>query len=239
LQAYFAFVYATLLCVPAALALRLALPGRSWTVPVLAAAAGLRALNLLFLLLCRATGRYINGANDNGSGVALLLALAERFATQPLPGTELTFLVTGAEEVGTRGMKAFLRQSAPDRATRFINLDNLGGGTLHYLTGEGMLTVQPYGTELLALAADVAQEFPGRVRVRGNLLLPTDGLIPALAGYEAISFLAFDERGLLPDYHWYTDMPERIDRDLLAFAENFLVEYVQRAASVCDKPQRS
>ncbi|MDB4897825.1 MAG: hypothetical protein JWN15_4087, partial [Firmicutes bacterium] len=30
--------------------------------------------------------------------------------------------------------------------------------------------------------------------------------------------------------------PERIDRDLLAFAEHFLAAYVQRAASVRDKP---
>lgn len=188
---------------------------------------------MLFLLLCRLTGGYINGANDNGTGVALLLALAERFGRHPLPGADLVFLLTGAEEVGNRGMKAFIRSNRLDRATtRFINLDNLGGGTLHYLTGEGMLRVQPYGTELLALAGRMAADMPGRVRARGNLLLPTDGLIPALAGYEVISFLAFGERGELPDYHWYTDTPERVDQELLSFAESFIGEYVQRVAGV-------
>jgi hypothetical protein len=232
LRLYFDFVYATLLFVPVVLGLRQLLPGRPWTGPLLAAAAGLLSFNLLFLLLCRVTGRYINGANDNGTGVALLLALAERFAGEPLPGTELTFLLTGAEEVGTRGMKAFLRETPPDRSTTwFINLDNLGGGSLHYLTGEGMLAVRPYGAALLRLAGEMSARFPGRVRPRSNLLLPTDGSVPALAGYEAISFLAFDERGELPDYHWYSDTLANVDRELLAFAEQFLGEYVQRASA--------
>jgi acetylornithine deacetylase/succinyl-diaminopimelate desuccinylase-like protein len=233
LQAYFYWVYATLLGVPGALLLRWLLPSRAWTGGVLAAVCGLLMLNLLFLLLCRLTGFYTNGANDNGSGAALALALAERFAAEPLPGTALVFLFTGAEEAGTRGMKAFMRgqgESLEPVTTRFINLDNLGGGTLSYLAGEGMLTVRPYGKELLRLAAEMAAEFGGRVRSRGNLLLPTDGLVPALAGYQTVSFLAFGPDGAPPNYHWYTDTIDRIDRDLLAFAERFLAEYVRRAA---------
>jgi hypothetical protein len=232
IQPYFYLVYGSLLSVPVTLGLRWALPAATWTGPMLAAGSALLVVHTAFLVLCRVTGRYINGANDNGSGVSLVLALAERFARTPLPETEVIFLLTGAEEVGTRGMKAFMRRARLDPATtRFVNLDNIGGGRLHYLTGEGMLAVKPFGPELLALAGQMAAEQPGQVAPRKNLLLPTDGLIPATLGYQAISFLAFLDDGSLPNYHWYTDTFEQIDLALLDFAEEFLADYLRRLAT--------
>jgi len=231
LQRYFTTVYGLLAVALVLLAVRWALPGLAWSAPLLVLIAGLLGLNLLFLLFCRMTGRYINGANDNGTGAALVLALAERFAAEPLADVELWFLLTGAEEVGTRGMKHFVRHTKLDtESTMFINLDNLGGGTLHYLQGEGMLAFRPYGRTLTGLAAQMAAEYAGHVRAKRNLLLPTDGLIPSLAGYEAISFLAFAADGSLPNYHWYTDTLENVDRELLAFTEAFVEQYIRRVA---------
>ncbi|HYF91216.1 MAG TPA: M28 family peptidase [Symbiobacteriaceae bacterium] len=235
LQTYFTFVYALLALVPLLLAIRWAMPVLAWAAPALIWLAGLLGLNLLVLLWCRFTGGYINGANDNGSGTALVLALADRFAAMPPPETELWFLLTGAEEVGTRGMKHFLRYAdLGDVPTVFVNLDNIGGGKLHYLLGEGMLAFRPYSPTLTGLAAQMAAEHPGQVRHKRNLLLPTDGLIPSLAGYEAISFLAFEHDGSLPNYHWYTDTLEKIDRELLAFAEAFLERYVRRLSGASE-----
>jgi hypothetical protein len=237
LQPYFFLVYGSLAAVPVTLGLRWAAPGWAWTGPALRAEVALLVLHTAFLLLCRLTGGYINGANDNGTGAALTLALAERFAGVPPERTRLIFLLTGAEEVGTRGMKAFMRRTRLDReTTRFINLDNIGGGRLHYLTGEGMLAVRPFGPELLGLAGRMAKDHPGQVHVRENLLLPTDGLIPAVCGFEAISFLAFQEDGSLPNYHWYTDTLDRVDLELVDFAEEFLVRYV---AALAGAPERS
>lgn len=231
LQGYFYVVYISLVLVPAGLLLCWAWPGGRGGPAVLGAGVVLSAIHMLFLLLCRWTGRHTNGANDNGSGVAVALALAERWAAAGAGlGANPVFLFTGSEEVGTRGIKHFLRCTPsldPDR-TRFINIDNVGGGTLHYLTGEGMLRRQPYGTKLLAAAAALAREHPGRLLPRDNLLLPTDGFLPALHGFETISFLAFQPDGTLPNYHWHTDRLDRIDRDLLDFAEGFLWEYLCR-----------
>jgi hypothetical protein len=228
LQGYFTCVYALLAAVPVLLLLRWI--GATWTAQALTVAGGLLAVNVLFLAVCWRTGRYINGANDNGSGVAMALALAERFATIALPGTDLMVVLTGAEEVGTRGMKAFVANCGLDpRRTCFVNLDNIGGGNLHYLLGEGMLAFRPYSPDLVALARQIGAEFGGdRVWFKKNLLLPTDGSVPSLAGYPAISFLAFQEDGSLPDYHWYTDTLDRVDPALLEFAEEFLTEYTQR-----------
>lgn len=238
LQTYFYVVYAGLALIPLGLALRWVLPGSLWAEAVVAGGAILSMANAAFLLVCRATGRHINGANDNGTGTALVLALAEALAQTPLDRTDVVFLFTGCEEVGMRGMKHFVRHAGLDKAnTMFINLDNIGGGSLHYLKGEGMLGYRAYADRLVALAGRMSAELGGRVRPRQNLLLPSDGLIPAAAGYEAISFLAFSADGRLPNYHWYTDRLELVDRDLVDFAERFMLQFVRRAAASASQVQ--
>lgn len=230
IQPYFYLVYASLLCIPIGLAARWALPVAAWPGWLLGAGSALTAGNLLFLLLCRLSGRYINGSNDNGSGVALALALAERWARDPLPGTDLRLVLTGCEEVGIRGMKAYLKTAdLPKESTTFVNLDNLGDGQLHYLTGEGMLTVRPYSDRLVRLAGALAAERPDFIRPRGNLLLPTDGLAPLAGGFEAITFIAFGPDGRLPNYHWYTDRLEGCNPQFLAEVESFLFSFVRGA----------
>jgi Zn-dependent M28 family amino/carboxypeptidase len=51
--------------------------------------------------------RYSPGANDNASGVGVVLALAEHFAARPPAHVRLGFLFTGAEETGLHGATAF------------------------------------------------------------------------------------------------------------------------------------
>lgn len=231
IQPFFYLVYGSLGLVVMGLLLQTVAPGAPWVPGLLLTGCGLLAISGLFLLHCRVTGRYIQGANDNGSGAALLLALAEHFAAVQPQEAELTFLLTGAEEVGTRGMKHFMRCTQVERErTLFINLDNLGAGQFHYLTGEGMLRVYPYCHRLVRAAALVGEEYPGRVTPRPNLLLPTDGLIPLVQGYRTITFIAMDAGGQLPDYHWYTDTYDRIDRELLALEQAYLTAYVNRLA---------
>lgn len=231
LQAYFYLVYGSLMAIPVGLASRWIFGAAAWPGWILGAGAALTVLNAVFLMACRRSGRYVNGANDNGSGVALLLSLARRWAQTPAPGTQVIWVLTGCEEVGTRGMRRFVAGCGLDPATTsFINLDNLGGGELHYLLGEGMLAYQPYASRLISLAERMAaEEGDGAPRPRKNLLLPTDGHPAARAGYAAITFLAFGADGALPDYHWYTDRPERIDRAHLSASERFLWRYLMRA----------
>lgn len=231
IQSYFNLAYGSLGLMLAALPLRGLFPHAAWSAWLVGGAAGLLAAHLLFLIGCTMSGGFINGANDNGTGAALALSLAERFAANPLPGVRLHVLLTGAEEVGTRGMKHFMRTATYEKgSTYFVNLDNLGGGKLHYLQGEGMILYHRYGPSLVSLAAAMAAERAGQVRARPTLLLPTDGMIPAAAGYQAISFLAFDDDGNLPNYHWYSDNLTNVDRDLVAYTEQFLVEYLERLA---------
>jgi len=234
LRPLFSSVYIALALLPLGTALGWMLPKAAWIWPLVDGASVWLAATGVFLVLAWATGRYVQGANDNGSGVAVALALAERWRREPIPGLAPVFVFTGCEEVGTRGMRSFLAQSRLPPGTVFLNLDNVGGGRLRYLLGEGMLVYRMYDPELVALARATAPQVSDVIRPLANLLLPTDALPVAVAGYPVITLLAVGDDGAIPNYHWHTDVLENVDRETLALAETFawrlLTELGRRAA---------
>jgi hypothetical protein len=166
---------------------------------------------------------YTPGANDNASGVVAMLALAEKVAEEEslLPG--VMFVATGAEEVGTAGMIEFLKKHGERiRDALIVNLDNLGTGHLCYIDCEGMLFGHDSNPVLLWLAGKVAQKQRLPVWRTGYRLLSTDAT-PALArGYKAMSVMAFDDHGRLPNWHWQSDTVENIDMENLEITRAFL-----------------
>lgn len=195
-------------------------------------------LVFLVFLFAWITGRYTQGANDNGSGTALALFLAQDYKVNRADypsDTEVLFLFTGNEEGGTKGMKAFLRkmsQELPRDATKFIVLDNLGTGKVTFLKGEGMILYRKAGKELLEVARELKKTFPAEIQEQKNLLLPTDSLPVATEGFQTISFLGKDEKGRLGNYHYFTDVFENVDQDFLRLEENFFKEYLKRVTSL-------
>ncbi len=79
---------------------------------------------------------YFPGANDNGSGVSMLIELANYFKKNP-PLYSIAFIAFGAEEAGLIGSKYFTENPlVPLSSIRFlINLDLMGTGD------EGMMVV--------------------------------------------------------------------------------------------------
>lgn len=230
LQAFFVAGYAAFAAVPVLLAARAA--GLAVAGPLAGAAWGSAAV-AGFLLISWAAGRPINGANDNGSGVAVALALARRWASVPLPGVELVVALTGAEETGMRGMAALLSHPwfPRDRRDRVavVNVDNVGAGRLHYLTAEGMLLPVRYDPGLVEHARRLAAELPaGQLAPGPRPLLPTDALVPAARRIPSITFLATGPDNRIPHYHWHTDRLEHVDRSHLAQVARVLWEYVTR-----------
>ena len=74
---------------------------------------------------------YFPGANDNASGVALLLELAANYAKpENRPAYSVVFLLFGAEEAGLVGSEYFVQHPlVPLRRIKFLmNLDLLGTG---------------------------------------------------------------------------------------------------------------
>lgn len=176
--------------------------------------------------------RPVNGANDNGSGTAVALALAERWAGRPPRGAELRFVFTGAEESGTRGMWAYLNSlgTAGGRKVYVVNVDNVGGGRLRALLKEGMLLPVPCGATLRELAEQMAAEDRLELWPR-MLLLSTDGGPAAVRGFEALTFIGLDERGEIPNYHWFSDMIQHVDRQHLERVCETVSQFVERLLS--------
>lgn len=172
---------------------------------------------------------YTPGANDNASGVVAMLAMVDKASEEEslLPG--LMFVATGAEEVGTAGMIEFLKAYGGRVADALIvNLDNLGTGHLCYIDSEGMLLGHNSSPVLLWLAGKVAAKQRLPIWRTSYRLLSTDAT-PALArGYQAMSVMAFDDDGRLPNWHWQSDTVDNIDMENLEVARAFLWNLARR-----------
>jgi hypothetical protein len=155
----------------------------------------------------------VPGANDNATGVAVALALAERWARAPLPGCEVVVLLPGCEESGMGGMAAWLEEEGGEldpAGTLVLGLDTLGSGDPVVARAEGPPRAVRFREADLAIADAGARraglEPPGRVRVGGW----TDPALSLLAGLPTISMLSFRD-GVMTDLHRMTDTPERVD----------------------------
>jgi hypothetical protein len=176
-------------------------------------------LNLLAVLanLDIARSASVPGANDNASGVAAALSLAESLSASPLRSTQVEFALVGSEESGMGGFHAFLENRAGQldpKTTLVLGLDTLGSGTPIVAAAEGALMTHRYGEDDLALADEGArlagQPVPQRWRIGGW----TDPLLALTRGIPAISLLSIGP-GYYPHYHDPSDLPEFVDFDCL------------------------
>lgn len=112
------------------------------------------------------------GADDNASGIAVLLAVAERVAGMETPYT-LRFIAFGAEENDLDGSHAYvdsLNQTELQNIIAMINLDSLIAGDYLYIYGDrgpGSLhawflnAAQTAGMDLIGMDADVLDDPDG------------------------------------------------------------------------------
>ncbi len=196
-----------------------------WLGPVLiaaGAAGGLRTLVRSGVALAGATmlamadigaRPAVPGANDNLAAVGVLLAIAEQLQREALPGVRVLLLSTGSEESFSEGMQAFVRRhrdELPAHTTDFICLECLGGPELIVLEAEGMLRMRAYSSELREELAGSAER-AGVAVTRGlRTVAATDAIIALRAGYRAATLAAIDYTKLPLNYHWPTDVPERL-----------------------------
>lgn len=188
--------------------------------------------NILVLVIAGLTGDLVQGASGNASGVAVMLDLAARLKELSVPEIEFWFVATGSEEVGAVGMEAFMKKYAEDISkdnTYFINFDNLGKGIPHYFVGEGMLNFYKFSDELIIAAEQTAQLKQFRaITPEKYKLAHTDAIVPACRGHHAILFLAADERGLIPNWHWHTDTIENLDMSVPQLTSDFAFEMMMQ-----------
>ena len=166
-------------------------------------------------------GRIHPGADDNASGVAVMLELAETLSKSLKPERNVIFLATTAEEAGLKGARHYVQNAQAYPAPQCIgalNLDTVG---------------RLGGQKLWILGASSAREwrfmFMGASYVTGVeseiVTQPLDASDQAAfieVGVPAVQFFT----GPHEDYHKPSDTPDRIDVNGLVKVAAFVREAI-------------
>jgi hypothetical protein len=163
------------------------------------------------------------GANDNASAVAAMLTCAERLAGELPDDVELWMVGTGAEEVGCCGMHGFVEHHAawPADTTYYVNFECVGGGALHYIRSEGLLTKTHVPPALNEIARALAASGAFGEVTPTDLLAATDGHVPATRGYPTLSLITLEANGVPRNYHRPDDTVDAIDTAVVVRAADF------------------
>lgn len=177
------------------------------------------------------------GADDNASGVAAMMELAQSFAAQKKAGTlslkrDLIFAGWSGEEMGLYGSKHYVNKATADGGdlypgiAAYLNLDMVGR-----LKKDG-LSVQGVGSSKAwpALLDKIAQKEELRIVRSPNPYLPTDTTpfydagVPVLAAFT----------GLHEEYHTPNDTIDTIDFAGLDQVTNYVGKI---AAALAERPE--
>ena len=170
-------------------------------------------------------GRMYLGADDNASGVAVLLELAAQCMAQPFRH-DLVFAAFDAEEAGLQGAAAFLAEPTlpKDRIALNVNLDMVARGD----KGEIYVSGLQHNPKLRPLLEPVASRAPIKVRFGHDLpgsgsddwTMQSDHGPFHQAGIPFVYFGVEDH----PDYHQPTDTADKINPDFFAKAAGVVLD---------------
>ncbi|MSR61528.1 MAG: M20/M25/M40 family metallo-hydrolase [Planctomycetes bacterium] len=154
--------------------------------------------------------RICNGADDDASGCAVLLELAQAFAAGPKPARTLVFFFATGEESGGTGTRRYLAAPSEPLAKTVADLnfemlgrpDELVGGAGHlWLTGfEHSNLGAAWGEQGLPIVADPRPE--------KHFFSRSDNYAFALEGVVAQSLSSFN---MHKEYHTPRDEPDTLD----------------------------
>jgi len=173
------------------------------------------------------------GADDNASGVAMLLETARCFAeASEKPRRSIAFIGFDQEEVGLYGSRYFVARPPfdLDRVDLFLTADMIGRS----LGGVGKGRVFVMGTEhvpaLRPWLFDAATDRPIRLGIIGADLLVLNRSDYGPFRSRKVPFLFFST-GESPVYHQPDDTPDTIDYDSLTEISQVIHQVVVRAGS--------
>jgi hypothetical protein len=175
--------------------------------------------------------KTVPGANDNGTAVVALLALAQRLVEEPPRDLRVILLSAGAEESFSEGIKAFGERhfgQLPRESTFFLAVDSIGSPHLLVLRGEGFLKMREYPRRALDLMDGLAEELGIWLYPNLRLHNGTDGLEPLAAGYETASLCGCTDLKNPANYHWPNDLAENVDFSSVADGARLIEAAVRR-----------
>jgi hypothetical protein len=171
------------------------------------------------------------GANDNASGVGVVLGLAERLRGEPLAHTEVCLAFTGCEEAAAYGISAFLDLHAgePGEEAVYIIIDQVGKGRLEYLTADGLIIKRATHPQALEVAREAAQALPDIETAEQIGIAYTDAAVATKRGLIALTLVAVPAPGSSESIHWHqmSDTSDTISMKCLIDAHAFTWQVLQ------------
>ncbi len=187
---------------------------------LIALAPGLVMLAVFALMIQADLTPYTKGANDNASGVAATLWLAERLTHAPLQHTQVHLVFTGCEEVGCYGADAYFSANhAGLQHAAHIVIDQVAAAGTQPVVVRAERFLKPAHSDpgLLALADKLIAAHP-EWRARTVSLNAGYGelSVGVKHGLRAIAFGAVAPDGSSPRWHQPSDTIDAIDETTLA-----------------------
>ena len=172
-------------------------------------------------------GAVHNGADDNASGTAALIEIAERLARRP-PARSLAFVAFGGEDLGLLGSAHYVREAGSGaRIAAMLNLDMVGR-----LRNDRLIV---YGTgsavELQPLLDSLNRWSRFELALRPDGYGPSDQSSFYAAGIPVLHFFT----NVHEDYHRSTDDWQKIDAAGLERVAAFATAV---AAAIASRPAR-
>lgn len=160
---------------------------------------------------------FTAGANDNASGVGMVLALAEEYSTRPLQHTRVFAVCTGCEEVQHYGMNDFYRRHLPELKNPIaLIFEMLGCSSPGWVTREGIIVTFKADKHLEQLADRLAAEHleweAHPVVISGGNTEMSDAVrckIPA------ITIMGITREGVSPFWHQPADTFDKMNPALM------------------------
>ncbi|MCB9255758.1 MAG: M20/M25/M40 family metallo-hydrolase [Chitinophagales bacterium] len=140
-----------------------------------------------------------NGADDNASGVSLLLELAKSIKEEGLKNNNYLFIAFSGEELGLYGSKSFIQNATIDTSeiNYMLNFDMVGR-----LDEEGAMAVNGVGTaKIFKELVEGIKEGEIKVKTTESGMGPSDHASFYLANIPVLHFYT----GNNPDYHKPSD----------------------------------
>ena len=201
------------------------------------------ALGMLILMLQADFTAYSPGANDNASGIGVVLSLAEQLVENPLEHTAVWIVLTGCEEVGCYGSDHFIRRHRNDLGSAaWITIDTVGsyGGVPVFLSQETFLSTAKSDEQLLETMRDISQRHPDlhahEISMKGSY---TDGAIGFKHGLRVLTLESHQADGTLSNWHRPTDTIDAISPECMQATESLIHQFLQELdANITLTPKR-
>ncbi len=181
-------------------------------------------------------GRLYPGADDNASGVAMMLEVARSFAMSPAPGRGVAFIGFDLEEIGLFGSRYFVEHSPIplDQISLFITADMIGGSLAGVCPNHAFVLGSEHAPELRPWILEA--KHPGDLSLG---ILGADLLLLNRSDYgpfrsRKVPFLFFTT-GESPNYHSPRDTPETLDYPKLTSISRVIHQVLARAASAPER----